>query len=137
MGFRIKDRRTGSVIVGLPTPALIENGGGEAYQRDAGIWRLRDDKFDPEGQVYTPVIVEHTEDWTVDVHIKPGDGAEFTAYDDWFVVEAATEAEARQLGKEAAFNDAMDREDPETFADVTVVRAFRGGVADALASGRR
>lgn len=39
--------QNGRSVGDLPTPALIEAGGGEAYQEpDSEIWRLRDDAYD-------------------------------------------------------------------------------------------
>lgn len=44
------------VLHGLPTPRLIETGGGEAWMQHEGIWRAKEDT-DPEGTVYTRVRV--------------------------------------------------------------------------------
>lgn len=53
----------GRVVGDLPTPALIDAGGGEAYvdPETPTIWRLRDDKYDARhpGITYTRVRVEH------------------------------------------------------------------------------
>jgi hypothetical protein len=52
------------VLGDMPTPALIDasNDGRphDAYQHpDTGFWRLRDDKYDADGTVYTSVYVSH------------------------------------------------------------------------------
>lgn len=46
------------VLGDLPTPRLISEGGGEAYEAD-GVWRARDDNYDPAGTEYSRVIVAH------------------------------------------------------------------------------
>jgi hypothetical protein len=53
----------------LPTPRLLAEGGGEAYCTDAtldrnpgGLWRVRDDSYDPAGTTYTRVRVVRLEE---------------------------------------------------------------------------
>jgi hypothetical protein len=125
--FRIRNLTTRGVEQGTPSPMLISAGGGEAYESMPGFWRLRDDKYDPEGTVYTRVSIEHTEDWRVDVTITPigPDGAE-PADDDYFIVVAATESEAFRLAEEAARDYVENMFGDEYGSDVTIIRARRG-----------
>lgn len=45
------------VLHGLPSPLLVEQGGGEAYLEDGYFWRLRDDQYDPNGTIYRKVRI--------------------------------------------------------------------------------
>jgi hypothetical protein len=141
MGFRVRNIGDGTIVPGLPTPRLIENGGGEAYfvpnaDRDArgrervpGIWYLRDTGYESPDGTYKRVRIEHTEDWRVDVRILPvldGDIAFEEAYDDYFIVDAATEQEAFRLAETAAHEDVQHRYGAEYGSEVTIIRARRG-----------
>lgn len=63
-----QDVATGEILPGYPTPALIDSfsrsahpflgsRGVEAWIEYEGIVRLRDDRHDPKGTVYTRVMV--------------------------------------------------------------------------------
>lgn len=54
--FIVIDASTLEVLDGLPTPMLTSHGGGEAWQQDPGIWRMREDS-DPAGTEYRRVRV--------------------------------------------------------------------------------
>ena len=58
-GWAVVDAQTGEQVGDLATGLLIHQGGGEAYEEPDGIWRARDDSYDPPGTVYTRVRVEH------------------------------------------------------------------------------
>src|SRR5688572_28236062 len=110
MGFRVRNMETRQVVPGIPTPRLIEAGGGEAFfqpgdNKSGGVWYLHEPgtmHVSEDGQ-YTRVSVEHTDDYRVDVEIRPVglDGVE-PAEDNYFIVEAASESEAFRLAATAA-----------------------------------
>ncbi len=69
------------VLGDMPTPALIDasNGGRphDAYQHpDTGFWRVRDEKYDAPGTVYTSVYVAHVpvcpgeSGWSIDHNVE-------------------------------------------------------------------
>lgn len=105
----------GTVVGTLPTPRLISEGGGEAWEDSPGHWRSRDDAYDaahkPADVPYTRVRVARAEDWRVEVTLTVDDaGAPYT-YDDWFHVVAVTRDEAQRLGLAAANDEAERRWD--------------------------
>jgi len=46
-----------TVLKGLPTPMLIQAGEADAWMQHEGVWRMREDQYDPEGTTYTKVRV--------------------------------------------------------------------------------
>ena len=127
--FRIRNRTTRGIEAGTPSPLLIVTGEGEAYEAMPGFWRLRDDKYDPEGTVYTRVRIEYAEDYRVDVRIKVievGHEDDAETYDDYFIVQAASEQEAFRLAETKAREDVESRYGEEFASDVTIIRARRG-----------
>lgn len=109
--FEVVNVATGEVVGDLPSPMLIEAGGGEAFQPDNmgdRFWRLREPK-DPPGTVYTRVKVRHLEDWWVefDVTVKHDSGQD--AYRDWFPVRAVDGADAIARAVKVAEDDFRSR----------------------------
>lgn len=124
--FRIRDLNTRRVIEGTPSPLLIQTGRGDAYRASPGFWRLRDDSYDPKGTTYTRVQIEHTDDYRVDVRIQPVGPESEEAYDDYFIVVAASEQEAFRLGEAKAHEDVENRYGEEYGSEVTLIRARKG-----------
>lgn len=129
MSFRVRRLGDRQIVPGIPTPRLIEAGPADAFERD-GIWYLREDgtmHVSPDGQ-YTRVNVEHTEDFRVDVTIQPvGPEAEQEQpYEDYFIVEAASDSEASRLAMTAAHEDVASRYGDDWASDVSVIRTRRG-----------
>lgn len=126
MGFRIRRASDHTIVPGIPTPRLIEAHRADAFEKD-GIWYLREDgtmHVSPDGQ-YTRVIVEHTEDYRVDLQVtlipdRDGDGERFP---DYFIVEAASGTEASHLAMAKA---TAQYGDDETAVDVSVIRTRQG-----------
>jgi hypothetical protein len=127
MGFIVKETSTGEVLPGLPSPMLISVGGGEAYrvppekewdgispkrQSDDGFWRLRDDKYDAPGIVYTRVRIGHTDQYYVLVNMQDmtpfmeDEEDRVFPYSMWFEAESKYEALrwAREKGPKSAEN---------------------------------
>lgn len=131
--FEVRDR-TGKVLPGIPTPRLIEAGGGKAYFEPPsgewfkGVWFL----FSPEtGHVgngeYTDVRIVHTEEWTVYFDIKPlhpQDDAD--EYRDQFVVHASSETEAMRRAEPVAQEDVESRYGEDWGSDIKTIRAVKG-----------
>lgn len=89
----------GQELPGLPTPMLISQGGGEAWQRDSGIWRAAE-PTDPPGTVYKRVRVKHVEEFYVEATVQlldPSDDDFEETFTDSIYVVAQNEAEARAL----------------------------------------
>jgi len=114
---RIRNLETREIEPGIPTMRLWDAGGGEAYSRvltegEDPVWYLKDDGYESPDGKYVRVAIEHIEEWRVDVNIQPLDPSvheDEEDYDDWFVVEAATADEARELGRKAAAKDLQER----------------------------
>lgn len=139
MSFRVRNMETRHIVPGIPTPFLIQQGSGDAYfvpnagefsdkARFPGIWYAKaPGHVSPDG-TYTRVRIEHTEEWRVDVRIKPigpDERDEEDAYDDYFIVEAATEQEAFRLGEAKATEDVASRFGDEYGSIVTTIGAHR------------
>lgn len=143
MGFRIRNTSTQTIEPGIPTPFLIEQGGGEAYfvaapeTRSGGVWYAKAPGYESPDGKYTRVRVEHTEDFRVDVHIRVDDPsadasdpdvADAMEWDDYFIVEAATEQEAQSLAREKA-GEEVERQWGEAYGYETTIQRTRRGVS--------
>lgn len=142
MGFRIIDASTHETLDGLPSPFLIEQGGGEAYpvslsaESERPYWYAKAPGYASSDGKYTRVRILHTEDFRVDVHIRVVDASadEFDPdvrdameWDDYFIVEAASDQEAESLAREKAVEEA-ERQwggNPEGFV-IDIIRTRRG-----------
>ena len=134
MGFRVRDVETRQVVPGIPTPRLIEAGGGESFFqpgdiKSGGVWYLHEPgtrHVSPDGQ-YTRVRIEHTDDYRVDVEIRPvgPDGVE-PAEDNYFIVEAASEPEAFQLARAAASEYVENVFGVDYGHELTIISARKG-----------
>lgn len=119
MGFAVKDASTGEVLPGLPSPLLIQQGGGQAWrvpyegtpdpyhprQVDHGFWRLRDDSYDPPGTEYQRVRIVHTEQYYVEVEVEDLEDVDNPDAEPWTVgvhVEAEDRDQARRMGMSKA-----------------------------------
>lgn len=134
-GFRIRNVATRQIELGIPTPHLISEGGGEAYfvasdTSEKGVWYLHvPGSYESPSGLYTKVRIEHVEDYRVDVQVKPigpGEADEEEQYDDYFIVQAAGEQEAMRLAEAAAQKDVESRFGDEYGSLVTTIRARRG-----------
>jgi hypothetical protein len=130
--FRIRDVATGYLLPGMPTPRLIEAGGGEAYfvpATDAGkrgtIWYLVAPGYEAPDGVSRRVRVEHTESWRVDVTIQPTSQSDedVEEYRDYFIVEAATEAEAVSKARDISVADVDSQYGEEYGSIVSIISA--------------
>ena len=124
MGFIVKDASTGQILPGLPSPMLIQMGGGQAYriapekapdprfpkrQSDDGFWRYRDDEYDPPGTEYTRVRIGHTEQYYVEVEVEGiGNNIQDGAYTMGVHVEAEDQYQARRLAQQKAIERLME-----------------------------
>lgn len=128
--FRVRNLTTREIVPGIPSPLLIQTGRGDAYDAGSpaqGFWRLRDDKYDPAGTVYTRVAIEHTDDWKVEVVIHVTEpGREPYRYEDYFIVQAMDRAEAERLTYAKAHEDIIYRFGEESGSDVQIIRAREG-----------
>lgn len=127
--FLVIDSATGQELDGMPTPALIEQG-GEAYRHpdEPRIWRLRDDSYDPKGTVYTRVRIKHVKEFTVFVEVQlfeTGSDEVRDPFADQFIVVAGSEYEAKQLAPAKAIEYWQDRE-PDCAVNIIVTRAREG-----------
>lgn len=120
MGFRVTDTSSRETLPGIPTPFLIERGGGVAYgvrvgQLDDTVWYSADypGYVPPVGAEKRSVRVLHTDDHRVDVHIRVLDASvdendkeavDALEWDDYFIVEAVDrqDAESQAYVKAAA-----------------------------------
>ena len=110
MSFIVIETSTGRRLDGFPTPALIENGGGLAYEQSPGIWRLRDidygdPGYDPKGTEYTRVRVAKVWRYIVDLNIEVVDPSDDFGPEPEYMaihVDARDPHEAQDLAKETA-----------------------------------
>lgn len=129
---------SGKVLPGIPTARLMEAGGGEAYFMETtgpmykageGVWYLHEEPTyrSPDGQ-YTRVRIVRLEDWHVDVRVKPVNDRldDVEAYDDFFIVRAATEQDAFREAEREAHEDMTRRYGEEYGSDISTIRAYRG-----------
>jgi len=135
MGFRVIDTSTGKETRGIPSPLLIEEGGGEAFYTppenpdgpfNKGYWRLREgNNVSPDGQ-YTRVRIVHTDDWKVTVRITVTDPRFPEEYEDWFIVEASDRQDAETRGEAAAKDDVASRYGEDAAFKVRVLHTREG-----------
>lgn len=130
MGFRVINAHTGETLPGLPTPRLIEAGGGEAYfspttsprWEPRGTWYLHvPGRYEDPTGTYTRVRIVHTDDYKVTIAVTVTDGPDVDSYEDWFVVHAADRAEADQLALKAAAADVERRNGPDMLATFRII----------------
>ena len=133
MGFRVRNMETRRVVPGIPTPFLIEQGGGEAYfvpsesGRFDGVWYARAKGYESPDGAYSRVRIEHTEDWRVDLNVTLSNERETVEpYDDYFIVEAADEREAQDLALAKAREDIERSSGDEYASDIRIVGTRRG-----------
>jgi len=55
--YVVADAITREELPGMPTPMLISLGSGEAYMKDEGIWRAKDDRYN-EARTVAALLVE-------------------------------------------------------------------------------
>lgn len=134
MGFVVMAE--GRKVPGIPTPQLIESGGGEAYFvpsetiKSGGVWYLRTPTHvSPTGE-YANVRVFETSDWRVALNItaiEAGHEDEADAYTETFYVEAITRQNAEDLAVDMARADIARQYGHDDFAtDIRILRAEKG-----------
>lgn len=130
--FRVIDTQTHEKLPGIPTPRLIEAGGGDAFEKD-GVWYIREDgtmHVSPTGE-YTRVTIQQTDSWRVDMTIAVRDESVHDddlpeEYRDHFIVEAASRQEAEDLAAEAAREDVTERFGEDCAALINFLDAKKG-----------
>lgn len=136
MGFVVIDRETGERLRGIPTPRLIEAGPAEAYFepgeiREGGVWYLREDpRFVSRDGTYRRVAVRHTEEYRVDFVLTPDPSEDADPREDYAIVEAYGDADARREALSFARRMAEDRYELPELATIRVEQVRRGGLLD-------
>ena len=142
MSFRVFDIRAGEDVPGVPSPLLIEQGGGVAvYEAPSdpngpwkGMWFLQDahHPIGTDGTVRRVKVI-HTEEWKVTVAITIYDPSltdedQEPEYSDWFIVEASDRADAETRGRAAARKDVEDRYGDDVTVQAYVQHSRPGGL---------
>jgi len=114
VNFIVTEAATGLRLDGIPTPALIENGGGYAYEQSPGIWRLRDTSYgtpgyDPEGTKYTLVRVEHQYTYVVDLTVEVYDPSDEYSDGEPVPMTLWVEARTQREAEDSAGRRAVER----------------------------
>jgi hypothetical protein len=134
MGFRVVDASTHATLPGIPTPRLIEAGGGEAFFKAPenpqykGVWYIHEEPnhVSPDG-TYTRVRIYHTEGYAVEVEVTVTGDDEQDNYRDEFFVDAIGEQDAQSLAAAECRRDVEDRYG-DVATDIRFIRTHRGGL---------